>query len=79
MMPASHHALSSAEAKELVSHLPSIVNTRTAAETLGVSDRTLRRWIAEGRLRSLRTSHRNGGRLRIARAALVDLLVTMAG
>lgn len=79
MTPLQPSALSTAEAKDLVSHLPSIVDARTAAATLGISDRTLRRWIAGGRLRALRTSTQNGGRLRIARSALIDLLISMAG
>jgi len=79
MNAGSRPSLTLAEAKDLVSHLPPILDARTASETLGISDRTLRRWISAGRLRALRTTNHNGGRLRIARTALIDLLIAMAG
>jgi excisionase family DNA binding protein len=47
---------------------------RDVAKALGVSDKTVRRWIAEGRVAGVRI----GGRLRVAPEAL-EILIRPAG
>ena len=66
------------DVRELLAELPAILDTRTVSNWLGVSERTIRRWIASGRLRALKTSSARGGRLRVPRRALMDFMAEMA-
>ena len=50
--------------------LPSLLTIAEVRRLLGVHDRSVRRWIAEQRLRAVRA----GGRLRILRGELVRFL-----
>lgn len=72
-------------AHETLSHLPACVSLDVAARELGLSVPTLRRYIADERLKPLRTAagvkrngQRNSGRVLIARAELARLLATLA-
>jgi hypothetical protein len=66
-------------AKEVVSHLPCLVREADAAEALGVSVRTLRRWGAGGKIqRRLRTAPSGSGRVLIPRTELARLIARMS-
>lgn len=65
------------EAARLVATLPLAMHSKTAAQTFDVSLRTIRRWVADGRLVALRTGP-DGGRLRITRDSVIDLMVEMS-
>lgn len=51
---------------------PRLLTRRDVGERLGVSDDTIRRWVASGRLAELRTP---GGRCRYRQADIAALLV----
>lgn len=72
-------ALTLQEALEALSYLPAVVAGTEAARALGVHERTLRRWRDQGRVRCLKTTPGNGGKLRYLRRDLAQLLVEMAG
>jgi excisionase family DNA binding protein len=57
-----------------VASLASLIAPSEAAEVLGVSPATVRRWLAEGQLEGVRI----GGRLRVAPEAL-EILIRPAG
>ena len=59
-----------------VAELPAVVPLERAADFLGVSTRTLRRYVAKGKLRILKTGAR-GGLARVLRADLQRLLEDM--
>lgn len=60
-----------------VADLPPIVGAREAAERLGITVRTLRRWSAAGRISTLRTTPSGSGRVRILRTELARVLGEM--
>lgn len=57
----------------ILEKLPAIADTNQIASVLGMSRRTIARWVKSGKLRGTRTAAR-GGRLLIARQALIDRL-----
>lgn len=57
----------------ILEKLPAIADTNQIANVLGMSRRTVARWVKSGKLRGTRTAAR-GGRLLIARQALIDRL-----
>ena len=57
--------------------LREVLSLRESADALGVSVSTLRRRIRSGELRALRTSAGRGGRLRILKQDLAQLLAEM--
>src|SRR3954464_8565693 len=59
----------------MVSALPLYLSAREAAALCGVDERTVRRWIASGRLRA----DKRGGTFRVAAADLAPFLVTESG
>jgi len=63
---------------DLVDDLPRLVPAQQAAEFLGISTRTLRRWITRGLLQALKTSPAQSGRVRVPRSELLRLLSDMA-
>jgi len=67
------------ELEELVRDLPPLVPLKDAADFLNVTDRTLRRWAAAGRLRVLKTSAGGSGRVLVPRTELVRILGEMFG
>ena len=50
--------------------LPPLLTIKMVAAVVGVHDRSVRRWLAEGRLGAVHA----GGRVRIPRAALITFL-----
>jgi predicted transcriptional regulator len=61
----------------MVEQLPELVPLAQAAEFLGNTTRTIRRWIRKGALRSLKTSPLPSGRVFIPRGELARLLEDM--
>lgn len=64
-------------ASELVSHLPPLVPAKDAADFLGTTTRTLRRWVRVGRITVLRTDNAGSGRVLIPRSEIARLLASM--
>lgn len=60
-------------------HLDSLISAKDAADFLGITPRTLRRYIAAGKIHALRTSPTGSGRVRVLRSELVRALRVMAG
>lgn len=65
------------EFPEAVEGLPALVPAALAAEFLSVTDRTIRRWSREGRIRTLRTTPSGSGRVLIPRVEILRLLGSM--
>jgi len=57
----------------ILEKLPAIADTNQIASVLGMSRRTVARWVKSGKLSGTRTAAR-GGRLLIARQDLIDRL-----
>ena len=55
---------------DLLEGVPPIVTTKRSAEILGVSFRTVQRWIDRGQLAVLRTNPGGGGRILVPRAEI---------
>lgn len=62
----------------LVADLPPLVRVQRAAELWDVSARTIRSWIAAGRLTRFKTEAGRGGVVRIPRSEIRRLLEEMA-
>ena len=63
-----------AEHPRTLDHLPSLLTVALVAQALHVCDRTPRRWIAEGRLRAVRTARGGSGRVLIRKSDLIAFL-----
>ncbi|MGE0708401.1 MAG: helix-turn-helix domain-containing protein [Planctomycetota bacterium] len=64
---------------DAIRDLPPVLDRERAADVLGVSPRTVSRWIRAGRLRALRlTPGAGSGGVRILRAELARLLTEAA-
>lgn len=66
------------EFRDQLAHLPLMLSLQQAAEVSGLSKATLRRRIASGELRKLKSRECRGGRLRILRDDLARLLAHMS-
>ena len=66
------------EFREQLAHLPLVLTLQQAARASGLSTATLRRRIASGELRRLKSRECRGGRLRVLRDDLARLLSTMS-
>jgi len=66
------------EIREALKHRPAVLTLDQASTAVGVSTATMRRWIADGRLRAMKTTPKPGGRFRTLRGDLVRLLEAMA-
>ncbi len=73
------HALSLDEALAALADLAAVVTLAEAAAALGVAEITLRRRIAAGELRAIKTRPGHGGRLRIFKRDIALLLLAMNG
>jgi len=62
---------------EALDSLPAVLSVGQAADALGISTTTIRRRIREGQLRAMKTSIGHGGRIRILKRDLVELLAEM--
>lgn len=62
---------------DLVKDLPALVPAKRAAEFLGTTTRTLRRWVAEERLQVLKTSPTRPGRILVPRTEIHRILAEM--
>ena len=66
-------------AREAVRELPPVATVRQCAEFLGVTDRTFRRWAAQGRVKALRIHQGPGtSRVMVTRAEMARLLTASA-
>jgi excisionase family DNA binding protein len=63
--------------RQILEDVDALTPLRDAAEFLHIDERTLRRWIAQGRVSGLRTTHKRGGRILIPRHELERLLTSM--
>jgi len=70
-------SLSLDDALAALAALSDVLSAEEAADALGISTSTLRRRIRDGDLRALRTSAGRGGRLRILKRDLAELLAEM--
>lgn len=75
----SSDSLSLDEALSALESWPSILSAREAARASGLSVSTIRRRVASGELRVLRSRWGSGGRLRFLKQDVARLLVAMAG
>ena len=66
------------EFREQLAHLPLMLTLQQAAAVSGLSKATLRRRITSGELRKLKSRERRGGRLRVLRDDLAQLLSNMS-
>ena len=66
-----------AEAREILRDELPLIPQKRVAELLGVRTRTLRRWIALGRLRRARTTASGSGRSLIPKDDLIRMLAEM--
>ena len=66
------------EFRDQLAHLPMLLTLQQAAQASGLSAATLRRRIASGELRKLKSRERRGGRLRVLRDDLARLLAGMS-
>ena len=62
---------------ELVKDLPQLVPARQTATFLGVTDRTIRRWAATGRIRVMKTAAGGSGRVLVPRPEIERILEEM--
>lgn len=63
----------SSQLADAAKELPEIISCKEAAIFCRVCTRTIRRWVASGRLPAVRTAP-DSGRLLIPKSALIDLL-----
>jgi len=65
-------------AEDAVRDLPGLIPVPRAAELLGVTPRTLRRWASVGRIVVLKTARGRGARALVPRESLRRFLVDLA-
>ena len=59
---------------DLIADLPPILTAAEAGEFLQLHEKTVRNYVAVGRIRGFRTNPGKTGRIRIPRAAIADYL-----
>ena len=77
-MATERRSMDAEDLEEMVRGLPVLVPLKAAGEFLGVTDRTIRRWAAGGRIRVLKTSAGGSGRVLLPRAEIVRILKEMS-
>jgi excisionase family DNA binding protein len=71
-------SLTKEEAVEALSSFPAVLSLKQVHQAIGLSANTIRRRVASGELRALRTRGGRGGRLRFLKADVAALLASMA-
>ena len=64
--------------EDIVAGLGKVVSLRRAAEALGISHHTLRRWIRERRIAALKSAPGAAGRIRVPRTEIARILRAQA-
>ena len=76
-MDGERRAMRPSDIEEMVAELPVLVPLKVGADFIGVTDRTIRRWAASGRIKVLKTSSGGSGRVLIPRMEIVRILEQM--